>query len=113
MLERLFGNQTTEKILFFLLNNTTCYAKRLSDHFKVSLFTMQQALLKLEKAGILISFKEGNIRYYDWNPRYPLLTELQAFLKKGFSFLPPKYQLLYLPKERTRPRRTGKPFSLP
>jgi predicted transcriptional regulator len=55
MLENLFGNSVIEKILFFLLKNEKTYASELSNVFEMPLFSVQIALERLEKEGIIIS----------------------------------------------------------
>jgi len=111
MLELLFGNENTERILFFLLVNKKCYGKGLADRFSVALSSVQRTLQKLEKAGVLVSFEVGKTRLYEFNPRYPFLNELTAFTKKAYAFLPSDMKVKYYePIERKRPRRTGKPL---
>ncbi len=111
MLEMLFGNQNTERILFTLLLSKKCYAKQLADRFEVAVFGVQTTLQKLERAGVLISFKGGNTRIFEFNPRYPFLLELKQLLKKAYEFLPKEIKdKYYEPTTRKRPRRTGKPL---
>ena len=111
MLEILFGNQNTERILFTILLNEKCYAKQLADRFGTALFGFQTTLQKLEKANILVSFKEGNTRLFQLNPRYPFLAELKQLIQKAYEFLPEEIKnRYYTPISRKRPRRTGKPL---
>ncbi len=111
MLELLFNNQNTERILFYLQVNKKCYARSLSKVFNSSVYGFQTTLQKLEKAGIIVSFTEGKIRIYQFNPRYPLLKELQEFVARGYLFLPKKMKDDYYdPLLRKRPRRAGKPL---
>ncbi|MBI4826781.1 MAG: winged helix-turn-helix transcriptional regulator [Nitrospirae bacterium] len=111
MLEILFGNQNTERILFTILLSEKCYAKQLADHFGTALFGFQTTLQKLEKANILVSFKEGSTRIFQFNPRYPFLQELKQLIQKAYEFLPKDIkEKYYEPVSRTRPRRTGKPL---
>lgn len=111
MLESLFGSKTIEKILFYLLVNRTCYGSGLSQVFQESLSPFQKGLDRLETGGILVSFLEGKTRLYQFNPRYPFLTELKLFLEKAYEFLPSEFkERFYQPKIRKRPRRKGKPL---
>ena len=111
MLDLLFGNQNTERVLFTLLKSKKCYAKQLANRFETAIFGIQTTLQKLEKAGIIVSFKEGNTRIFQFNPRYPFLKELKLFLKKAYTFLPQDIKdKYYEPVVRRRPRRTGKPL---
>ena len=110
MLELLFGNRNVEKILFFLLRNGQCYASQLRKSFNGPLDPIQKALLKLEKAGILVSFLQGRTRLFEFNPRWPFLDEFRTFLERAYKALPAKIQASYEPKGRRRPRRSGKPI---
>ncbi len=111
MFEALFGSKIIEKILFYLIANESCYASLLQRQFRLPLFGIQNALGRLEKQGIIVSFKEGKTRVYQWNPRYPFLHEFQAFVQKAYSFLPEEIkEKIYEPFIRKRPRRAGKPL---
>ena len=111
MLEGLFGNESIERVLFYLLQNKTCYALQLKKQFQSALSPMQQALLRLEKGGILVSTLVGKTRLFQFNPRYFFLEALCSFLKRAYETLPEEIRKKYyeLPI-RKRPRRTGKPL---
>lgn len=53
------------------------------------------ALARLELGGIIVSHKEGKTLMYQFNPRYPFLDELKAFLGKAYTFLPEEIQQKY------------------
>lgn len=104
MLDQLFGNKNVEKTLFFLLINGKCYAGKLSRHFKSPLTPIQQALSKLEEIGILESYTEGKIRFFQFNAMCPFLAELEAFLRKAYTLLPAAQKKEYYDPE-IRPKR--------
>jgi Family of unknown function (DUF6314) len=110
MIDVLLNNKSIEKILFFLLLNGKCYASQLHHHFKCPLTPIQQALQKLEKGNLLISHCEGKTRFYEFNPNYPLLQEVESLLKKAYSHLPPHQKKPYynplFPQYGRRPHRT-------
>ena len=111
MLECLLGTPVIEKVLFYLLVNQKSYPSQLKEVFQVPLYSFQRALGKLERGGIIISHKEGKTLIYQWNPRYPFLNELKAFLQKAYEFLPEEIrEKYYEPIQRKRPRRQGKPL---
>ena len=113
MLEQLFGSKSVEKILFFLLVNETCYGAELSRRFQEALSPFQKGLDRLEQGGIVVSLLIGKTRIYQFNPRYPFLKELKAFLLQAYKFLPDSQkEEYYEPKKRTRPRRKGKQYQL-
>lgn len=95
MLDSLLLNKSMEKILFFILLNSKCYATQLHHRLKTSLTPIQYALEKLEKKGVLVSHYEGKTRFFELNSSYPLMAELEALLKKAYTFLPPHEKKLY------------------
>ncbi len=107
MLENLFGNPVIEKILFYLLIHNEGYSYQLSKTLDTPLFSIQKAIQRLEAGGVLISLYKGKTRVFQFNPRYPLLDELQKFLKAAYQFLPEEYKACYY----ERPKRKKK--SLP
>jgi hypothetical protein len=95
MVHSLITNKSVEKILFFLLLNSKCYAAQLSHRFKTPLTPLQHALGKLEKNGVLISHVEGKTRFFEFNPSYHLLPELETLLKKSYLHLSSQQKKLY------------------
>lgn len=111
MLEYLFANKNVEKVLMYLCLHGKANATELSRSFGSALDPIQKTLRKLEEGGLLASFLEGRTRVFQWNPRYPFLAEIQALIKKAYSFLPPDIQeTQYQSTKRKRPRKTGKPL---
>jgi len=111
MLESLFGNESVERVLFYLVQNKTCYALQLKKQLQFALSSIQQALLRLESGGILVSTLVGKTRVFQFNPRYPFLKELSSFLQTAYESLPEEIKKKYYETRiRKRPRRTGKPL---
>ena len=111
MLESLFGTPVIEKILFFLTVNKKCYPSQLKNVFQIPLYSFQRALARLEKGGMIVSYREGKTLLYEFNPRYPFLSELKVFLQKAYEALPQEMRdEYYEPSLRKRPRRQGKPL---
>ncbi len=99
MLDQLFGNASVETILFFLLINGRGYAGKLARHFNLPLTPIQQGFQKLELLGIVESYVEGKVRYYQFNAACPILNELEALLRKAYTLLPaPKKKEYYDPE---------------
>ncbi len=110
MLEYLFSNKNVEKVLIYLILHDKCNATELSKAFQSALDPIQKTLQKLEMGGLLISFKEGRTRVFQWNKRYPFLNEIQTLAQKAYKFLPENIKnKYYAPQKRKRPRKTGKP----
>jgi hypothetical protein len=95
MLDRLFGNKSVERILFFLLINGRVYAGKLANHFKLPLTPLQHSLNKLEEIGILESSTEGKMRYFQFNSEHPLHLELETLLRKAYTLLPASIKQTY------------------
>lgn len=111
MLESLFGNVVIEKILFYLVVNDECYPSQLREVFQAPLYSFQRALARLEKGSIIVSHRKGKTLLYQFNPRYPFLKELKAFLEKAYDGFPQDIrEKYYEPLTRKRPRRQGKPL---
>ncbi|MGE3954342.1 MAG: winged helix-turn-helix domain-containing protein [Parachlamydiales bacterium] len=111
MLEALFGTSTIERILLFLFANDKTYASEISKRFHCSLTAMQNGLDRLEAGGIIVGFPIGRTRIYQFNPRYPFLTELKALLATAYQALPDSVRAtLYEPPIRRRPRKRNKPL---
>jgi len=109
MLEPLFGNRTTERILFFLERYGEGYPNKIANSFGIRVNAVQQQMKRLENGGIVVSRLMGKVRIYQFNPRYPFVGEIKTLIKKAITFLPEseiqKYYML-----RTRPRKEGKPL---
>lgn len=105
MLKGLVGNKSIERILFFLLVNERVYASQLRRLLNAPLTPIQKALARLEKEGIIQSQLEGKTRFFEFNPAYPLLDELESLLKKAYGLLPPHekrhyYYIPYIPETK-------------
>lgn len=88
MLEALCGNKNIQRILIFLFVNGKCYGTQLHRSLDTPLTPLQKALNRLEKGGIITSYYEGKTRLYQFNPAYPLMSELEQLLKKAYTLLP-------------------------
>ena len=109
MLKPLFGSETREKVLVFILARDSGYATEIARFFDTGLYQVQRQLDNLEAGGVLVSFTAGRTRMYEFNPRYPLLKELRSLLEKALSFYPNEVRW-NLTLNRRRPRRREKPL---
>ena len=109
MLEVIFGNVISERILFSVLIQKEVYARDISSRFGLRLQSVQNRFKRLETGGLLVSKLKGKTRLFYFNPRYAFLKETKALLEKAMSFIPQKEkERYYMP--RLRPRRSGKPL---
>lgn len=88
MLEVLCGNKNVQRILIFLFVNGKCYGTGVARALATPLTPIQKALNRLEKGGLIISYYEGKTRVYQFNPAYPLISEVEQLLKKAYTLLP-------------------------
>lgn len=107
MLEVLLGSKNAERILVYLFTREEGYPREIARFFNTDLKSIQNQMDKLEAGGVLVSRSIGRTRPYEFNPRYPFLTELKALLEKALSFYPAKEQEELI-MNRRRPRAKGK-----
>jgi len=109
MLANLLGSVNKERALIYLAGRGRGYAREIARFFDAPLFPVQNAMEKLEAAGVLVSRSVGRTREFEFNPRYPARAELTALLDRALSLYPAKLRDEIL-LNRSRPRRRGKPL---
>ena len=84
MLETLLSSKTRIKLLlkFFLNSKTTAYLRSLESEFGDSTNAIRLELNRLEKAGMLSSFMQGNKKMFTANTQHPLFSEVHNILLK-------------------------------
>lgn len=103
-----FGSRTRTRVLFVLALVKDSYPRELSRLLEIPLNAVQQALLGLEKDGLVAARTAGRTRLYRLNPRYFAQAELTQLLLR---LTEPEAELRGRIEElRRRPRRTGKPL---
>ena len=107
MIEVLLGSKNAERVLIYIFTREEGYPREVARFFKTDLKSIQNQMDKLEAGGVLVSREVGRTRPYEFNPRYPFLSELKALLEKALSFYPAKDQE-ELTMNRRRPRARGK-----
>lgn len=109
MLKALCGNKNIERILIFLFVNGKCYGTQLHRQLKAPLTPLQKALNRLESGSLITSYHEGKTKLYQFNPAYPLLSELEQLLKKAYTLLPAQEKKnYYVIKEASASRASDK-----
>ncbi|MBI2604545.1 MAG: ArsR family transcriptional regulator [Deltaproteobacteria bacterium] len=102
LLPTLFGNETAEFVLLYMVNYGAGYAKRIANVMGKPVSQIQRQLIKLEREGVLVSRSFGKTRVFQWNPRFMMLKELKALLDKELRCLPRSLIDKYF-RERMRP----------
>lgn len=88
MIETLISSKTRIKLLlkFFLNSHATAYLRGLESEFGDSSNAIRVELNRFEKAGMLISFINGNKKYFKANTAHPLYKDTHNILLKYIGF---------------------------
>ena len=84
MLNALISSKTRVKLLlkFFLNSNTKSYLRGLESDFGDSTNAIRVELNRMEKAGMLVSFLQGNKKFFQANTKHPLYREIHNIILK-------------------------------
>lgn len=84
MIETLISSKTRIKLLlkFFLNSNSRAYLRGLEQEFAESTNAIRVELNKFEEAGMLLSEREGNRKFFMANVQHPLFSDIQNMLIK-------------------------------
>lgn len=107
MLEGIFGNKSTEKVLLHIFHYGESHAAIATD-FKTAATPIIQQLNRLEAAGILVSKLVGRSRVYTFNLKSPFVKPIKEIIAIAYESIPLKERQLIF-ETRRRPRRKGKP----
>jgi DNA-binding transcriptional ArsR family regulator len=80
MLKPVFGSESSERVLAFLVTHEAGYASEIAQSIDMDLFAVQKQLGKFESAGLLASRTVGRTRVYRFDAAYPLLGELKSLI---------------------------------
>lgn len=105
----ILGSVNSERVLLYIMARGRGYAREIARFFDADPDSIQKQLAKFEQGGVLVTRQVGRTVLYEFNPRYPFRTEVDALLRKALTFYPESAREL-LTMERRRPRRRGKPL---
>lgn len=74
--------------IFFLDPKKPFYVRSVAKNLRWPVSTTSRLLTKLQQLEILNSKIQGNLKFYELNPRYPLFSELQNIIHKQFGPTP-------------------------
>ncbi|NCO25125.1 nucleotidyltransferase domain-containing protein [Candidatus Parcubacteria bacterium] len=82
-----FKAKITQAVLgyFFINPRAEMYLNEMVRKFKVDRGNLVRKLAELEREGVLLKNKKGNLSLYTVNRRYPFLPELKKIFKKSFG----------------------------
>lgn len=108
MLEAIFGNKTTEKVLLSLYHYGESYVSAIAQDFGMAQNPIKGQLERLEQSGIIHSKLMGRTRVYSFNPKNPYTSMVQGLIEVLYNSISLKEKEKIF-KTRRRPRRKGKP----
>jgi hypothetical protein len=84
MLEKLFSSKTRVDILRLFYSNTEgrYYVRQIARELHRDISGIKRELDNLDKAGLLTSEKQGNLRYYSVNKRSAIYSEIKSIVAK-------------------------------
>jgi len=84
LLETIITSKTRVKLLlkFFLNERNIAYLRGLEQEFGEGTNAIRLELNKFEKVGLLMSFGQGNKRFFKANIAHPMFNDLQSMMRK-------------------------------
>ena len=81
---RLFKSKTRKAIfgLYFSNPEAEYYLRELERTLSIPVSMIRKELLQLEREGVFVSHKKGNLVYYHINKSYPIFAELKSIVFK-------------------------------
>ena len=81
------GSKITEKVLgyYFMNPETRHYVNELARILSVDVGNLDRKLKELEGDGLLVSEKQGNLKYFSINKKYPLLKEMRSLYNMKYG----------------------------
>jgi DNA-binding transcriptional ArsR family regulator len=89
--------------LLFMNRGQELYTREIARLSFLALRTVQDELVKLEAAGLLVSRSNGYQRFYRANPEHPMYRAITEIIRKGAA--QPKTSPQPLPSRRSAPRK--------
>jgi predicted nucleotidyltransferase len=81
---KIFGSRIRTKVLswFYMHTDEGFFIRQLATILKEDPTNLSRELSSLEKVGILVSTKQGNLKYFQANKRCPFFKELKGLILK-------------------------------
>jgi len=82
-----FRSKITQSVLsyFFLNTQAEMYLNEMTRKFQVDRGNLARKLAELEKEGVLVKNKKGNLSLYKINKNYPFLAETKKIFQKSLG----------------------------
>jgi len=109
VLADILGSASAEAALLHIYHYGETYGRAVSADFGVSLDAVQKQLDKFERAGLLISKRQGRTLVYTWNPKSRGASRLRELVSIYYDSLPEEVSREKL-STRRRHRSKDKPI---
>jgi len=108
VLGELLGSRSAEAALLHLFHFGETYGRAVAADLGVSLDSVQRQLDRFERAGILVSKRQGRTLIYGWNPKSRFSSRLKDLVAAAYENIPLEHSARIF-TERRRPRSKDKP----
>jgi len=83
-IEKIFGSRTRAKVLswFYMHSDESFFVRQIATILKEDSTNVSREMAKLEKAGILSSSRQGNLKYFQANKACSFYNDLKGFILK-------------------------------
>ena len=80
-------SKITQKLLTYYFANLSAshYVNELARMLEVDPGNLDRKLRELEKEGLFVSEKQGNLKFFQLNKSYPLLEEVRKWYKMKYG----------------------------
>lgn len=88
-IEKIFGSRIRAKVLawFYMNHDESFFVRQLAAIIKEDSTNLSRELSNLEKAGILSSTRQGNLKYFHANKNCAFFNELKGFILKTVGII--------------------------
>lgn len=89
VIEKIFGSGMRAKVLawFYMHHDESFFVRQLATILKADPTNLSRELSNLEKAGILSSTRQGNLKYFQVNKNCSFFNELKGFILKTVGII--------------------------
>ena len=93
---KIFKSKARQAIfrLYFTNPEKSFYLRELERELSIPVSMLRKELISLEKEGLFLSSKQGNLLYYSLNRAYPLYNEIKTIVFKTVGIQGALYQAL-------------------
>jgi DNA-binding MarR family transcriptional regulator len=108
VLGEILGSRAAEAVLLHIFHHGESYGRAISADFGLTLFPIQRQLDKFEKAGVLVSKRQGRTLVFMWNEKSRVARRMKSLVEAVYDglSLDEREKIFHV---RRRPRSKDKP----